>query len=845
MSKGDDKFYVPTLFYLVAIMASVPIDAPAADLPAIVENVTSLNDTLMRNTTADELFTILLPSLSPTEATTTTTVFINQKEVSTLSATQMKLLSVLSIVPVLMSVTGSLTIISMVISSKRLRTKTTTYRRLLLGLSIIDVLVSASYPFWWFLLPREYPDQPHHASNDRVWAFGNNTTCQILGFFQQIGLGTVAYNGMLSFYFLLTVRYGWREEHFIKKWKLPLSSWFPPSCLCCHTYQGIISVDRVMHLLAAGFPFVGAVVGLAYGFYGPSDIGPGCWINDYPRNCGYDIGETGEPCISQMLAYIFGGSIVFPSLIAITTNHIIIYRHVRKTVLTSRRRNSVTSLYQNQRKHPQQEHGEGITLDSSPSRASSTLNQEPKRHRQRRRSSLAKISEIQKERRRRRRNGNQHAKNQIERVKEVATQGLLYVAAGFATAIWTLLIKNIEGQGGEASDESRLFWLLCLQSLLGPLQGMFNLLIFVRPNYLRIRKSKEFRNQTRWWALRRAIYGEAVQPRLIITKSAHNSSGNDSGNKQKDSGKHDGSNSMQGTMMKRGSSKRSKVQIVDNAVQQYLSSRSLRRERDALELKTEENSSKQQSDVSGDETGDDMIIAMTVQRLQQEAEQRENLEDDIEGDRMLQQLRRSDPGGHRTDSKMIGRSPPGNRYLESKQEPSKSKSLEMTIPHQSQDSQSPGVKGRLPYRIFNLRRKKTVLGNSADFKTRDSSDVMRPVKALSLQPKVESMSHGSNEFVLLPRDDGKEEEKEEEEVADRPGQGAHTTGTNNATVDASISTKSINLEMIESEGTTDIDGPHSTNDDSYRQDVEFDSSASGYDYSGTDREDDPFDDVLM
>jgi hypothetical protein len=98
----------------------------------------------------------------------------------------------------------------------------------------------------------------------------------------------------------------------------------------------------------------------------------------------------------------------------------------------------------------------------------------------------------------------------MKRVRDVATQAFLYVAAFFVTYFVPVLLRILESFGFRPADEDKVYTLLVISHISLPLIGFFNLLIYIRPRYLRTRS--EFPNQWRTWAIRRALYGEAVQP---------------------------------------------------------------------------------------------------------------------------------------------------------------------------------------------------------------------------------------------------------------------------------------------------------------------------------------------
>lgn len=86
----------------------------------------------------------------------------------------------------------------------------------------------------------------------------------------------------------------------------------------------------------------------------------------------------------------------------------------------------------------------------------------------------------------------------------------------------------MEGSSYDAQDEASIFGLLCLQAIFMPMQGFFNLLIYVRPNYLRLRN--DYPNETKVWALRRSLYGASVEPRQHSRPTTHTNNSADGQN---------------------------------------------------------------------------------------------------------------------------------------------------------------------------------------------------------------------------------------------------------------------------------------------------------------------------
>jgi len=221
---------------------------------------------------------------------------------SPLSDAQEKALALLPILPCILSLTGASIVIYRILLKTKKRTP---YLRILLGMSVFGILAVASFLMQPFLLPQE--------TSHRVWASGNDATCTFLGFMFQLSISMVLYYGSLSFYFLAVVRYDVTDQQFARRFE----PW--------------------IHCITIGFPLITASVGVGLGVYAEHDLGPVCWVSDYPRGCEMDADIT---CLSPLIGWIFGGGIMVLTLIAIIINNSLIFRHVR----TTNRRTSASTL---------------------------------------------------------------------------------------------------------------------------------------------------------------------------------------------------------------------------------------------------------------------------------------------------------------------------------------------------------------------------------------------------------------------------------------------------------------------------------------------------------------------
>ena len=77
-----------------------------------------------------------------------------------------------------------------------------------------------------------------------------------------------------------------------------------------------------------------------------------------------------------------------------------------------------------------------------------------------------------------------------------------------------------------ANDEERLFWVLCMDAFLRPLQGFLNMLVYNRPSYARFRAV--YPQKSAWWAAQRACldpdtprFSEAPSSREYLQDAAY------------------------------------------------------------------------------------------------------------------------------------------------------------------------------------------------------------------------------------------------------------------------------------------------------------------------------------
>jgi len=400
------------------------------------------------------------------EATNVPTMEVFEGPLSPLSDNQEILLSILQIVSSLLSLVGSCVIVYKIIRKLQKEKTTTPYERIVLGLSSFDILASITFGLSPFLLPSE--------TSQRVWAIGTKTTCSMLGFMSQLAcIWAVWYNVLLSFYYLLTVRFQIKPKDFAKKYEF----W--------------------MHLSGAIFFPITAVFGLIGDWYSEEALTMMCWIGDVPKDCRAD----GVPCHTQLVAYIFGmipTAICFFSLII---NNTVIYIFVRRTLKVETLmtvRSPETVIAEDSEKNDiyvrRTLTGRQITVRNSDIVPADD-------------SENSKIEQTDME-------DCTTGRLTLQRrlTKEVAIQSLLYVTAYLLTIVPAILLSVLDAAiAYNEEDQGSLYPLLILNSMLLPLQGFFNVFIYVKPSYSRFRNKHP--EEPILFVLKHALFNSDI-PRL-------------------------------------------------------------------------------------------------------------------------------------------------------------------------------------------------------------------------------------------------------------------------------------------------------------------------------------------
>lgn len=88
---------------------------------------------------------------------------------------------------------------------------------------------------------------------------------------------------------------------------------------------------------------------------------------------------------------------------------------------------------------------------------------------------------------------------QIEQIREVASQGVMYVVSFYLAYFPAFVVKAAEGFGVTREVEGDWYWLMILNAVCPPLQGLFNAIVYLRPNWKRLKRA--YPGQSTLWYL--------------------------------------------------------------------------------------------------------------------------------------------------------------------------------------------------------------------------------------------------------------------------------------------------------------------------------------------------------
>jgi hypothetical protein len=356
----------------------------------------------------------------------------------------------------------------------------TTYHRMLLGISMLDVIHSVVSALGPFLVP---------SSTNALFAHGTNASCKVMGALQQLTPTVVIYMATLNTYFMLKIRYNVSDLVI----KTHYEVWF--------------------HMIPILFFLATAVIGLSLGIFGPIVVPElGCWIDSfcvYTKTC-----KHSSPLLNNHLDYYswsFAFMWLFVCVIVVAVNSILIYTAIR----TQEQRNA---KYLGARLQKEDRSSMATPTRSSKSMYMASVvqttaiecdndhlkindsdfklaieedfedenfeslkhslgeNEDTKDHSSSTNNSATNVS------------SSLQLKKRLKHSRVAAIQSMLYIGSALFTAIWSFLPWL--GSRFQLNPTCEYFFAF-MSGIVYPLQGVFNLFVYVRLQYLELRESRK------------------------------------------------------------------------------------------------------------------------------------------------------------------------------------------------------------------------------------------------------------------------------------------------------------------------------------------------------------------
>jgi hypothetical protein len=345
----------------------------------------------------------------------------------------------------------------------------TTYHRLVFGLSVGDILSSFGFALGSTMVPK---DMNYFVPG----AQGNMTTCTVQGFLYTLGVNIVAvYNCSICLYYLAIIRYNKNDEYIRNK----LEPWF--------------------HGIAIVIPLVCGFIFIAMKGYNGNE--PVCSIrpNDPPHCIGYESGDTpvgfnipcgrgdgGENPILYLVTLIVG----FGSLLIITPTVIVVtmlpmYMSVSK--IEKRMRNyGVSTLRLDARSGRGGSRGENTTGTNNITPCGANDQHDGVMRRVKRSVLMCMIPPCLHSR-----DGQPRPTSRSNRATSHQKRAILHMAAGYSFA-WALVWIPFTILHFLPKSYATFILFACLT----PLQGLFNLLVFMSPKVRNAKRPRRGENLT-------------------------------------------------------------------------------------------------------------------------------------------------------------------------------------------------------------------------------------------------------------------------------------------------------------------------------------------------------------
>ncbi|GFH44723.1 hypothetical protein CTEN210_01197 [Chaetoceros tenuissimus] len=303
-------------------------------------------------------------------------------------------------------------------------------------MSISDILFSLGLFLTPFMSPKDNPDA--------LFAIGTTESCEAIGFIFIIGIQCLVYYLVfLTYYFMRRVKYKVTPQNFAKK------------------------EEKYFHAVFIVLSLGVAVTAAATGSINPHAYGSICDIGVYPEGCDKfddmvcERGQKGKEFTANGALIVM---IVFITLIVILgmfTHHV--YRQERELQIPARKIGGMKPSASHHVETEEPNNGE-------------ELNEGEKSHEEEEEEGSRDNNNISETK----------EKNKMVLTKQAFHQSLLYIFAFSMVYIGPAIALFRRKFTDEVKEPEWLFWLV---SLVSPLGGVFNILVYTRPKVLKLKET--------------------------------------------------------------------------------------------------------------------------------------------------------------------------------------------------------------------------------------------------------------------------------------------------------------------------------------------------------------------
>ncbi|KAG7354415.1 hypothetical protein IV203_003771 [Nitzschia inconspicua] len=366
------------------------------------------------------------------------------------------------------------------------------YHRLLFVMSVCDMIGAVNASFSGLSIPKEY---------GRFASHGTIASCELAGFLMQLSVSMPLLNMFLCLFYMRVVCFGWKPPVY---GNAPTASrgrgqrFVPSHSVRQLGWRQVPWFELSAYLISIVFPLACGGVALYYDSFNPMVTLPGwCYFSEVPYDCNkFDdvqcIRGENYSMIQLFASTLPVGCAVIVGIVAVS----MVTRSVRKQCRTMIRRYGISTSFSldfasqdGMERRVNHEHGSSSGEESRRTGFSFRINRRPSAAPPP--STYVNLGRF------------------YSRLQETAEQARLYTAAFIITYVMPI-IQAFTGAFLEANSQHRTFFFITgiIITVFTPLQGLWNLIIYMRPYY---RHERQLSPDLPMWRVAVLAVGKSMQ----------------------------------------------------------------------------------------------------------------------------------------------------------------------------------------------------------------------------------------------------------------------------------------------------------------------------------------------